>query len=374
MKIDKSQIGGIRFMFTLTFFLQSSSVLTAFLNAVLEQEAWIGVILGIIICIPLVWFYRTFMLTFPDKNLIQVCQDAYGKVGGKIVGLLFVWFFLTLSALNVADLGHFTHLSVMHKTPIIVLILSCILVSVWAIRYGLKVVTRYSAVFVILQLIVMTIFFILISNQVNIKNFLPVFDQPFIKYVQGAHLSSTIPFGELVIFLMITPNLRLDKKKLTKYWFIGVGIGMLAVLGILMRDVSILGNTISLFSLPGLVTIRLISMGEAVSRIEILLTLTMVILLFFKVTLLCYVTTIALAYIFEAKSFKHLALVTGVLIVAYIPIYSKTEMENIEFARRFGPFLWTLFEYILPITTFVIAKIRTKPKEGAMQKSIAQEV
>ena len=363
--MDKSKISGIRFMFTITFFLQSSSLLTAFLNTVLKQDAWIAVALGIIACIPVIWFLRSFMLAFPDKNLVQVCELAYGKTWGKVVSCLFAWFFLTLSVLNVSDLGHFTNLTVMHRTPSTILILVCILISVWAVRYGLKVVTRYSAVFVFFEFFVLLVFFILIANQIDLKNFLPMFDQPFAKYIQGIHLSCTIPFGELVVMLMLTPNI--DKKKITKHWFLGVGLGMVAVLGVLMRDIAILGNTMSLFKLPGLITIRLINLGEALSRMEILFALAMIILLFFKVTLLCYVTTVTFAYIFETKSFRHLALVTGVLIIAYIPFYVKTEVENLEFARRFAPFIWAFFEIFLPLVTLIIAKARQKLSGAAPQ-------
>ena len=367
MILDNSKISGKRFMFTIAFFLQSSSLLTAFLNTVIKNESWIAVVFAIIICIPLIWFYRSFMLAFPDKNLVQVCEVAYGKTWGKVISCLFAWFFLTLSALNVSDLGHFTNLTVMHKTPSTILILVCIFVAAWAVRHGLRVVTRYSELFVLFEFFVLAFFFILIANQVDPKNFLPLFNQPFKKYVQGVHLSCTIPLGEVVVMLMLTPNLKIDGKKLGKYWFLGVGLGMIAVLGVLMRDIAILGNTISLFKLPGLVTIRLVSMGEALSRMEILFALVMIILIFFKVTLLVYITTMTFAYIFETKSYKHLALVTGILVTAYIPFYVKSEVENLELARRVTPFVWMFFEFILPFVTFLVAKARQKISGNAPQ-------
>lgn len=370
MIVDKTEISGKRFMFTLAFFLQASALLTSFLNTILRQDAWMGLLFGIILTIPVIWLYRTLMLAFPEKNLIQVLEEVFGKVFGKIVGLGYAWFFITLSALNLSDLGHFTNLTIMNDTPHIVLILVCILVSAWTVKYGINVVTRYSGLFVLFELIIIGIFLILVFNQLEPRNFLPMFTMPFIRYIQGTHVSATIPFGELVIFLMFTPNLKLGGKKLTKYWFLGVGIGVFTVLGVLMRDIAILGGTMPLFKMPGLVTIRLVSMGEALSRMEILFAIAMMVLLFSKVTILCYTTTITLCYIFKTKAYRYLALVTGILIVAYIPFLFTTPMEKMTFARRTAPFIWMFYEAVIPLTIYIVAKMR---KMGAKTISLKME-
>jgi spore germination protein KB len=365
--VDKTEIKGVRFMFTVAFFLQSSVLLTSFLNSILRQDSWLGVMFGIVLTLPVIWLYRTLMLEFPDKNLLQVLEQVFGKILGKIIGIGYAWFFLTLAALNLSDLSHFTNLSIMNDTPAVVLMIICIIVSAWAIKYGINVVTRFSAAFVIFEFIVTATFLLLVINQLEMKNFLPIFAMEPIKYIQGTHVSATIPFGELVVFLMLTPNLKLDGKKITKYWFGGVAMGMFTVLGVLMRDIAILGETMELFKLPGLITIRLISMGEAFSRMEILFALALMVLLFFKVTLLCYVSTVTFAYIFKTKAYRYLALITGVLVITYIPILFKTPIEKIAFARRFAPFLFMLFEIIIPFVIYIVAKMRKMPQKARQQ-------
>lgn len=362
MKIDKSQISGTQFMFTLTFFLQSSALLTSFLAGVTKQDSWLAVLFGIVVCLPLVWLYSRIMALFPDKNYLQILEEVYGKVAGKILGVFYFWFFITLTALNLSDLGDFAKISVMPNTPNIVLTLMCILVVVLGVRYGLKVVTRYSAMFTIFEFLIVAVSLLLLINQIDLKNFQPMFTMPVMKYVQSTHIIATIPLGELVIFLMITSNIKISRRDTTKYWFWGVGMGMLTLLIVVLRDIAILGNALPMFTLPGLVSLRLVNMGEALSRMEILFAVGLIMLLFFKVSILCYVSTITISQIMNTKSFKHFALIVGVLAVVYgMTLYSSAVEHNAS-AREITPIVWTLFEIIIPLLTFCVAKIRKLPQ------------
>jgi spore germination protein KB len=367
LSIDKTQISGTRFMFTVAFFLQSSALLTAFIAGNIRHDSWLAVMFGAIVSIPLIFLYRSIMVEFPDKNFLQVLEEVFGKVAGKILGAGMVWFFLTLSALNVTDLGNFAKITVMRETPHIVLTTMCIIVAVWAVRYGVKVVARYSALFTFIEFAIVAVSIILTINQLDLKNFLPMFDFEPIKYIQGTHIVLTIPFGELVVLLMLAPNCRLSKKNTTKYWFGGFAMGAVTLLIVLMRDIAILGNTIQVFTLPGLVTLRLVNLGEALSRMEILFAVAVIVLLFFKVTILGYASVVAIAQLTNFKSYRRLALVVGMFIIVYAPTLYNGPTENATSAREFVPFLWSLFEIIIPLAAYVVGKIRKlgKKENGA---------
>jgi spore germination protein KB len=352
-------------MFTITFFLQSSALLTAFLSSVAQQDSWIPVVLSTISCMPLVYLFRTLMVMFPEKTLLEMMDEVFGPVIGKIFGVWYLWFFLTLAALNLKDLGDFAKATVMTETPHVVLVLLCALVVVWAVRHGLKVVTRYSALFTFIEFGIVAVTFVLVAHQMDFNNLLPAFQLPPIKYLQGTHLMTMIPVGELVVMLMLTPCVKLSRTAATKYWFIGVTMGMLTLFAILVRDIMILGNTLPMFTLPGLVTMRLVNLGEALSRIEILFAVGLTMLLFFKVAVLCYASTIALAQLFKTKSYKNFALIIGVLVVVYGPIIYSSTVEQSTSARDVIPFFWGVFEVWIPLLMFIIAKIRKLPKKTA---------
>lgn len=374
MRIDKSKISGTRFMFSIAFYLHSSALLTSFLSGITKQESWIPIIMGVILCIPLVYMYRTIMVMFPDKNLFQVFEEVYGVVLGKIISVFYVCYFLTLSALNVTDFGDFIKNIGMVETPHMVFTICCVLVAVWAVRNGLKVVTRYSSAFAFIEFIIVGFTLILVINQINFNNFLPLFTQPLMKYIQSTHIITMIPFGELVVFLMFTPCVeKMTPKQTTKYWYKGLAMGAIVLLVVVLRDISILGNAIHLFTLPGLVTLRLVQMGNVLNRMEIIFAIAVMMLLVFKVTLLIYITTIAIAQLFNTTQYKYLALIIGVFVIFYSPTLYSNAIEHVTYARTIEPIIWTLFQIIFPLLTIILAKIRNLSEKNKSPVSI-QEV
>ena len=366
--MDKSRISGAQFMFCIAFFLQSSSLLTSFLAGVTHQDSWVPVLLAGLLCTPLLLLYRTLMLTFPNKNFLQMMDTVFGPVAGKILGAGFVWFCITLAALNLKDMGNFTKLMVLEFTPHWALTLMCIIPAAWVVRGGLKILVRYGTIFTIMEFIVVFITILLIGNQIDLNNFLPMFQLPPMKYVQATHIISTIPLGELVVFLMMPPSVRLSQKDATRYWLGGAGMGIVTLLLVLLRDISVLGNTMPLFSMPGLVTLRLVNLGETLSRMEVLFSTMLILLLFFKVSVLLYVSTIGVCQLTGVRSFKHLALVLGVFLSPYCLTLFPTVIDHTTAAQQFIPFLWSIFEILLPLAVLIAAKLRGySPAKAAVE-------
>jgi spore germination protein KB len=295
---------------------------------------------------------------FPEQNLLQMMEEVYGPAAGKVIGVLYVWFFITLASLNLADLGHFTKLMIMEETPNLILMLACELVSAWAVRYGIETVTRYSSAFWFVTLGAIGLSILLVLNQIKLSNFLPMFDLLAVKYVQATHIYSVIPMGELVAFLMITPNMNLSRRDTMKYFFWGFAFGGMTFLIVMMRDIAVLGDVLDMFTMPGLVTLRLVNMGPALSRMEILFAVMRIMLLFFKITLLYYVSVIAVAQLVRVKAYRFLVLAAGALITAYGLTLYPGPIEHIASTQETIPFVWALFEILLPLLTLIIARLR----------------
>ncbi len=363
MRIEKARISGPQFLFTIVCFLQASSFLTLFVVDVARQDSWIVILSGIVCFLPVLWLYRTLMVRFPDKNLLQVFEEVYGRAVGKVLGLLYVWYFITLTSLNLADLGSITESAVMERTSMVVLLVMCVIVSSWAVWFGIRVVTRYSFLFSSLAVLILTASVLFLMSQMDLQNFLPMLDQPVMKYVQGTHVITTIPFGELVALLMITPNLQLSGKEISKYLFSGFLLGGIYFLITMVRDIAVLGNTMNLYSFPSLMAFRLINLGNALSRMEILFVIALVLLLFFKITFLQYVSVAAVAQLTETGSFRHLALAAGALMAAYgLTMHQPSEVQYAVTGPESTPIVWTFFEIFIPFLTYLLAKLRKLPK------------
>ncbi|MEA4823107.1 MAG: endospore germination permease [Clostridiaceae bacterium] len=362
MKIDKGEISGTQFMFSVACFIQSAALLTAFLVSITLQDSWLVVLLGFILGLLLLWVFRNLMVMFPEQNLIQILDNVYGPVIGKIIGVGYIWFFFTLTSINFMDIGDFVKQTMLKETPILILVILCMLVSVIAVRDGITLVTKYSTLFVVVTIFILIFSVLLVINQINLQNFLPMFDQPFMKYVQGTHLITTIPFGETVALLMIHPNVKQSRRDTTKHLFVGFALGVITVLVIIMRDITTLGNTMEMFTLPHVVALSLANLGPALSRIEILFFIVFIMLMFFRITLLYYVSVLAVAYLMKIKAYRHIVLVMGTLMLFYgLTLYPNPVAHALS-AQQIVPFLWTPFEILIPLLTLIIAKIRKMPQ------------
>ncbi len=365
MKLESGKITPAQLMFAAACFIQASSLLSAFLVGVTAADSWFAVILGILCCVPLLMIYIGLLKLFPGKNLVEINRLAYGKIIGPVASLLQIVFILTLASLNLRDLDVFVKQTIMDKTPDIVLMLCCILVSALAIHYGIEVVLRYGFMFILLSGFVLLISLLLAANQMDFNNFLPMLQMPPIKYVQGANIALSIPFGELFVFLMIAPYVHEKKRKFGRYFIGGFLLGGILFLLVVFRDTAVLGNTIGLFALPAFETLRLVSLLGAISRMEILFATVLIALLFFKVSVLYYAAVLAIAQIFNMKSYRPIILVTGILIIGYSFTLYPSNVQHANSGRETSTILWQLFETVIPFFALIL---------GAVKKKIRKEV
>lgn len=366
MSIDKTRISGTQFMFTIVCFIQASSLLTSIVSSVLKQDSWVSVLLGVLAFLPILWLFYALMTRFPQKNLIQILEEVYGPIAGKIIGFFYAWYFLTSTSLNLTDMGYFTKLSLMADTPMIVLLLMFILVSAWAVRSGLTVVARYSVLFTVIAFTILAVSVLAVLNQMELSNLIPVFDMPLHRYIQGIHIMSTIPFGELIVILMIRPNVDISNRELKKYLFGGFFLGAFTILVVLLRDIVVLGNTLPIFSIPGLITLRLVDLGMAFNRIEILFALVFIILFFFKVTLLYYASVLVVAQLFKIRIYRRIVLAAGALMIAYGPTLYPDPIIHTVSAQTLEPFIWSMFETVIPLITLILTTIKKIPTKGSV--------
>lgn len=365
MNNNAGKISASQYMLSVACFLQASTLLTSFFIPITKQDSWFAVCLGFIFCLPLIWIYTRLIRRFPGLTLFQIHDKVYGPVIGTLVSVLYLGFFVTLATLNLRDVGNFLRITVLTETPNPVLLTSFIIVCAYAVRHGLKVVTRYSSLFVLVALVILITSTIFTIDLMKLENFQPMFDQPFSSYVHGTNILLTIPFGEIVVFLMITPDVNKPKRGLGKYLLGGLALGAATMLVVIFRDTAVLGNTMGLFALPSFETLRMVSVSQAISRIEILFAIALVVLLFLKVSFLYYVSAIGTSHLLRFKSFRPLVLTVGAFITTYALFIYTSSLEHATTARETAGILWLPYDVILPLLTLTVAYIRNLPrKEG----------
>jgi spore germination protein KB len=109
----------------------------------------------------------------------------------------------------------------------------------------LQVVTRYAFFFISISVLVLGASLLFASSEMDLNNFLPMLQLPAKKYVEGINIVMSIPFGELVIFMMVLPYVREKQKPLGRYFLGGFQLGAVMFLLVVFRDTAVLGNTVN---------------------------------------------------------------------------------------------------------------------------------
>lgn len=354
-----------QFMFTIACFVQSSSLLSSFLYPATHQDSWMVVIAGFLLSLAPVAVYARLMEGFPGLHLMQILEQVFGRALGLALSVLYAFFFISLTASNLRYLGDFIQQALMPNTPPFLVMGMCLLLCIWAAHYGANAVTRYGATFSMVTTLILIASIIMVANQYRADNFLPMLRQPPMRYGQGVHLSVAILFTEIVAFLMIAPEVGQINRRIHFYWITGLVIGFFTILLCVLRDTAVLGHLTDLFALPFFETLRLVTLSESLSRMEVLFLVVLINLFFNKIILLYYVSIRSFAHITRQPSIKPFLFLFGAGILLYAHFLYPSALVHALTARTATPTVWTPFVLVIPVLTLIVARCRRllKPRE-----------
>lgn len=362
--VKNEQISPAQMMLSIVSFIQTSILMTAFVTRVTMQETWIAVITGFAISLPILWIYISLAAKFPGKNLIEINDCVLGPVLGKVVSSLYILFFFSLMFLNSRNASDFITGSILSETPLLAVLIMFVGVCVFAARKGLKCITSYAMIFVLIASVTILFNFMLLLDQMSWDNFLPVFSLELPDYLQATHTVAILPFCEIFVFMMFLPNLQ-NANKTKSVFFGGLALGAATVLVVIIRSTAVLGSSIGILSLSTYDTIRLINIGDIFTRMEVLYIPIYIMQQFFKTTILLYATMTGIAQIFGLKSSKMLAPSIGALAVCMAFISFESANAHGYWGQNVAAVYSSFFIVILPLITLLIAVVRKVRKERA---------
>ena len=351
-------------MLSVTCFIQGSLLLSVFLMSVTKQDTWIAVLVGYAIFAGILAFYCWIMKQFPGKTIIEIFQQTLGKIGGNICGLLVVYYMVNVASLNTRDVANFVVGFIMPETPYWAVIAFFLPVCAYAVHSGVETIVRLSAPFMLIAVAITAFHFVFNISEMDFSYFLPMLTLPPVKYVESVHTIVAIIFGEIFVFTMIAPSVS-DPSKIPRAMQLGLLVGTAMLLVIVTRDVAVLGRSAEVLAMPAYEAVRLINIGNIFTRTEIFFAIMLLIVQFFKITVLYYASTLALAQIFRLKTYRPIIYALGLLIGVYAPFSFDSIMENVMWgastAAVFSTFFMILLPAILPVGILArkaIAKVK----------------
>lgn len=349
-------------MYTVLCFLVCSSLLYGVISSITCHDTWIAVILGFIVSLPIVWIFATLCEKFPGKNLIQIFDIVFGKIIGKIISSLCIFYFFSLCIINSSLMGDFMVEIIMPETPKIAILIIFVVTCGYAVRKGLKVIAHYSSAVFFIALIALIAAILLLINKSKLSNLQPIFDFPFFNYVQSTQYIAILSFSNIFVFTMIFPNLK-NPQKIKKPLFVALIIGFLFMLGVVLIDIVALGSTESLLSFPSFDVIRIIDVQNVITRMDSVYEVAFLMGFFFKISILIYVTVKAIAQLFNIQSYKRFVPIVCATIILFSMISYNSSITSNYIAANILPSYQMFFQLILPAIALITAALQGHRKK-----------
>lgn len=344
-------------MFSIACYIQSTAVFMSFITGVAKQATWLVIILGYILSLPVIWIYVSLCRKYCCRSLIKINELVFGKYIGKVISLLYIFYFFSLIALNLNSFSQFTVGALLPETPAVAILIGFIFACCYAVRKGPQRIAYYGTLFVIITIVILLFNAILLIKDMKFDNFFPLFNLPFSDYVQATQTLVFLPFTEIIVFFAFFPMIK-QPSHIRKSLFGGLTIGAATLLMVAVRNIAVLGSSLSYFNSPAFEAVRLINVGKIFTRMEIFYAAILTMLMFFKVTVLLYATTKSIEELFQLNSYKSLVPSVSVISIIGSLVVFDSAFEHDQWGENVAAIYSVFFVFILPLLTLLITIVR----------------
>lgn len=322
------------------------------------QGVWISILLAGVVGLFFAYILLSISKKYPDQNLIKIMEQVFGKYIGKIIGILLGFSTFYLTVLIMREFGVFMQITILNKTPLIVIIWMLLFISACAVRSGLVVIARLADLIFPIFLLALLIILPLLLPSIRTYYLTPVLGTGWEGIFKGS-LPPLFWFSEIYILPLLLPFVK-EKGQLNK-----------AVYGSTLASIILLIITILIIIAgfgPHMTSRTKFPLFEATSlthaffieQFDIFLVTIWIMGLFMKINIFYFATVYSFGQALNVKSYKSLVLPIGLLMgISSYTLYQ----NNVQFIRHLsgsGPLLLSLFSIILPLILFVITRFHRR--------------
>lgn len=351
-------------LFALIILFELGSAIVISLGIEAKQDAWIAILLGLTGSILLYFIYYYLFRQYPNLTLIEYLEKILGKYLGWFVGFLYSLYFIYIASRVLRDFEDLALTAILPETPVFVVGLLMILTIVYVVYAGIEVLARtgefYFLIFLLIGFVVNSLF--VVSGEIEVKNFLPILGEGWMPVLTTAFPTVlTFPFGEIIVFTMLLPLLN-DKKSALKVGIIGLVISGFLIVFSTMMNIAVLGvDIVERSTFPLLSAIGKIRIGEFLERLDALAVVSLIVGLFFKISIFLYAGVVSVSHLFKVKKYQSILLpISIIVLVSSISIaenFSEHLKEGLEVVIYY---LHLPFQVYIPVLLLVITLIKKK--------------
>lgn len=329
-----------------------------------RQDGWISIIIsGILGLIPLC-LYLYLMKYNTNMNFIELNEDLFGKVLGKIINTILALLIIFCIMLYFNNMSNFITSQYLHKTPNLFGIVIFMIPVIYLSIQNITVIGRVGFILFVFGVILLLLTVLGLINQIDFSNFTPTMEHSWKDIFNTSLL--TIPYTSLstILLLSIRKNDIADSKNLNKRVLVAYAVSFFVIFLALFFVISVLGPELALlYQYPEFHVLKRISVGGFIERIESTLSLRWIFFIFTTLVFGLYFIKQYIKTTFNIKKTKNLniiiSLVAIIILISSNWMFSSNTESNMMTLKAI-PMIITVIN--LGITT--LAFIRTKTKRN----------
>ncbi|WP_027627012.1 GerAB/ArcD/ProY family transporter [Ruminiclostridium cellobioparum] len=322
-----------------------------------KNDRWVSGVIGLVLAIPFLLIYARIQTIFQGRDIFDILIILLGKIGGRFVAVIYIWYGFHLGAMVIRNFGEFVNVVVMPETPMFVLMVTIGAVAIMAVKLGIEVIGRTCAYLLPILIVIVIIVQFLGIPEMRTNHIKPFFSSTITSVLDGAFSSFAFPFAESVVFLGVFFTLK-TKKSPYRVYFYGVFLAGLLIIAVTIRNILILGPLGTSLYFPSHVAVSRISIGDFLQRIEVSVAFVFGVAALIKISICLFVTAKGVAKVCNLNDYRSVVIQLGLLMVYFAQFIYKDIMTMSNWAFKIYPFYALPFQAILPVFIWIMAEIK----------------
>jgi spore germination protein KB len=321
-----------------------------------KRDLWLSPIWGSLSGFLVVFIVYQLNKLYPRETPVQYMQHILGRFFGKVVGLVFLFYYLYVCGITLRLYGDFLVGTFFRHTPILIVMGCLSLASSFAVRAGLEVLARLSDMFVPILFLLWLLIVLLLIPELEVKKMFPILEDGIMPSIRGS--VPVMSWNALVFYIAtLLPFLR-DRKKAKKW---GIYSVLAVMLTLVMTNFAILflfGNITGNFVYPVMSASRYISYADFFENLESIVMAIWIGGTFIKLGVMQYVLVLNTAQWLNLSDYKPIAMPFALLMILFGFWISPNISELSHFLDVTIPFLTLTLWIIIPAILLMIALLR----------------
>ncbi|REE67627.1 spore germination protein KB [Paenibacillus taihuensis] len=336
-------------------------LLPAGLISAARQYGWLVQLWSVLFGVVAGAFWLYVASRYPGMSLVEIAQQALGKHVGGFVALCYILFFVQLAAWVTRNMSDYMQINLMPRTPIGVFNIAALLVCAYAVIKGIDTIALVSVLILpILTLAYWTPFTVMLREW-DWRNFSYPGTFEWGPTIAKTKYALGFPFMETVAFMMAFPLVqrRRGSAFLGGIVFMGVQLALsvfftIGILGVYRG---------SHLTYPIYIIFREMQFSNLIEHLESLLSVTALLLVFVKLSVLFFFAVQAICQLFAVENRAVVAYPLVWVISAYALFFANI-VENTEWVERYLFYYYIPFAFGFPLLFLISAWLRKNKRRS----------